>query len=198
MKYLNAIVAAYLAAGAGTLLGYDMGISGGTINYVSEHFKLDSSATGFALSVFIVGATIGSIFTKKLNDDFGRKKALLIGAIFMFLGAIGVYAFGDNFTMFLLMRGIAGAGMGLLFSSEPSYVTEIAPHNIRGGLGSFLQLNTGIGIIIGYGVTFLMVKDASTAMQTGYLWRDVYGTEVIAAGLFLVSLFFIPKSHVWY
>lgn len=197
MKYKQAILSSVIAGNAGLVLGYDMGISGGTIDYVTKHFTLDASMSGFALSVFIVGAVIGSIFTRWLNDTLGRKKALLIGALIMLIGAIGVFLLGANFSLFLLSRGIAGAGMGVLFSSEPSYITEIAPKNIRGALGSILQLTTGIGIIIGYSVTFLMVANASTTMRDSLLWRDVYGTEIIICVAYLLSLLIIVQSPIW-
>lgn len=111
MKYKKAIISAFIAGSAGFVLGYDMGISGGTITNVATHFNLNSAWEGFALSVFIVGAVLGSIFTRKINDELGRKRALIIGTIFMLIGAIGVYLFGDKFQLFLLCRGIAGAGM---------------------------------------------------------------------------------------
>ena len=62
MKYKKAIISAFIAGSAGFVLGYDMGISGGTITNVATHFNLNSAWEGFALSVFIVGAVLGSIF----------------------------------------------------------------------------------------------------------------------------------------
>lgn len=198
MKYKKAIISSFIAGNAGFVLGYDMGISGGTITNVTQHFKLNSAWEGFALSVFIVGAVFGSIFTKTINDELGRKKALIIGTILMLVGAAGVYIFGDSFGLFLLCRGIAGAGMGLLFSSEPSYVTEISPPSIRGGLGSILQFTTGLGIIVGYFVTFTMLKHQSIAQDNIWMWKTIYGTEIIVVALYLVSLFYIVHSPVWF
>lgn len=197
MKYKKAITSGVLAGGAGAVLGNDMGISGGTIDYVAEHFKLDSSGKGFALSVFIVGAILGSIFTRILNDKLGRKKAQIIGAGALLTGATGVYLLGDIYSLFLIFRGVAGAGMGLLFSSEPSYITEISPPKIRGALGSILQLTTGIGIIIGYSVTFFILKGTTSVAENTYLWKTVYGTEIIVTFLFFISLFFIVNSPIW-
>ncbi|MDX8336181.1 sugar porter family MFS transporter [Candidatus Cetobacterium colombiensis] len=198
MKYKKAIISAFIAGSAGFVLGYDMGISGGTINNVSTHFNLNSAWEGFALSVFIVGAVLGSLFTKRINDDFGRKKALIIGTVLMLVGALGVYIFGDKFKYFMFYRGIAGAGMGLLFSSEPSYVTEISPSSIRGGLGSILQFTTGIGIIVGYSVTFIMLKEVNTIQDNNWMWKTIYGTEAIIVGIYLMFLFYIVNSPVWF
>ena len=198
MKYKKAIISAFIAGNAGFVLGYDMGISGGTITNVTTHFKLNSAWEGFALSVFIVGAVFGSIFTKTLNDELGRKKALIIGTVLMLIGATGVYIFGDNFKLFLLCRGIAGAGMGLLFSSEPSYVTEISPPGIRGGLGSILQFTTGLGIIVGYFVTFTMLKYQNMTQDNIWMWKTIYGTEIIVVVLYLFSLFYIVHSPIWF
>lgn len=175
MKYKKAIISAFIAGSAGFVLGYDMGISGGTITNVATHFNLNSAWEGFALSVFIVGAVLGSIFTRKINDEFRRKKALIIGTILMFIGAIGVYLFGNNFKLFLLCRGIAGAGMGLLFSSEPSYITEILPPSIRGGVGSILQFTIGLGIIVGYFITFyIMENNLWNGNYCGYNLSDFF------------------------
>ena len=71
MIYKKAIISASIASWSGFLLGYDMGISGGTLEYVTKHFNLDSSWEGFALSIFILGAILGTICSRKINDDLG-------------------------------------------------------------------------------------------------------------------------------
>ena len=197
MIYKKAIISASIASWSGFLLGYDMGISGGTIEYVTKHFNLDSSWEGFTLSIFILGAILGTIFSRKINDDLGRKKSIIIGCTIMLIGSLGVYFLGDKFELLILFRCLSGAGMGLLSSSERSYVPEVSPPNIRGGLGTIFQLTTGLGIIMGYVVTFLIVKNVSLVQDDSILWKTIYGTEILVVGLYLISLFFMVNSPVW-
>ncbi len=197
MRYMNVILYASVSSLAGGLLGYDMGISGGTISLLSDYFGLDATMKGLVISVFILGAAIGSAFTRVLNDEWGRKMAIFAGAFLFFLGALGVSLFGEDISCFMVMRGLAGIGMGILFSSVPAYITEISPSSLRGRLGSLIQLTTGIGIVIGYGVTYALLEHASHLPALCASWLFIYSTELILAVIYLGLIALIAESPIW-
>ncbi len=199
--YHKAIMCAAISGLIGLIFGYDMGISGGIVHLVQSFFALNASAMGFALSIYIIGASIGSLLTHTCNSYFGRKKTLILFAGLMFFSSVGMYFFGENYTGYLLCRGLEGLGMGLLFSSVPSYITEIAPRKIRGALGSIVQLTTGLGIMIGFALVYIAHETPSALNSIGIYpqdWMSFYQTKIIPNLLYFLLLFFIIESPFWY
>jgi len=47
-------------------------------------------------------------------------------------------------------RLLEGFGVGIISYTVPVYIAEIAPQNMRGGLGSVNQLSVTIGIMLAY------------------------------------------------
>ena len=75
----------------------------------------------------------------------------------------------------------------------PLYIAEIAPSDWRGRLVGFFQVNIVVGILLAY--------ISNTILGALYLgraeWRWQLGVSALPACLFLVTLFFIPRSPRW-
>lgn len=59
-----------------------------------------------------------------------------------------------SFAMLVIGRFIGGIGVGVLSSTAPTYISEIAPPNVR---GAFLALE-GSSIVIGIVIMFYIVS----------------------------------------
>jgi MFS family permease len=80
-------------------------------------------------------------------DKQGRKKALLIGISVTILGVF-VFAFFENFPLFLIGMGISGIGGAFLGSAPAALVGDI----IRGRGGKVValwQMGSDFGMIVG-------------------------------------------------
>ena len=96
---------------------------------------------------------------------------------------------------------------GLAFSSisvASMYIGEIAPPKLRGKLVSMTQINIVLGLSAGYFINYLIIQftnsDASWVDSLGLrenTWRWMLGSEILPALLWLVLLFFIPRSPSW-
>ena len=73
------------------------------------------------------------------------------------------------------------------------YIAEIAPAEWRGRLVGAFQTNVVIGILLAYMSNALIGSMKLGAMQ----WRWELGVSGIPALLFLVALYFIPRSPRW-
>ena len=85
-----------IAALGGFLFGYDEAVISGTISDVSQQFSLDEMAEGWFVGSALFGAIIGVAFAGALSDRFGRKRAMMLSALFLrepitWLKAIGVF-----------------------------------------------------------------------------------------------------------
>jgi len=102
-------------------------------------------------SAFIVGGMVGAMVGGAVADRVGRKRGLLLS---QFMGAIGgiIMAISKSvmaWEVLLVGRLVVGLCAGLNTVLVPVYVSEIAPVNLRGGLGVFNQLAVTFGIFLG-------------------------------------------------
>lgn len=180
----------------GLLFGYDTAVISGAIGNLSDYFKLDPTAKGWAASSALVGCIIGAAFSSFLSEYFGRKISLMIAAILFLISAIGT-AIPESFDTFVAFRIIGGIGVGLASMLSPMYIAEIAPAEHRGRLVSYNQFAIVIGILVVYFVNYFIAQlgDETWNLEVG--WRWMFASEAIPATLFLVLLLLVPKSPRW-
>ncbi|CAG0906420.1 unnamed protein product, partial [Darwinula stevensoni] len=77
---------------------------------------------------------------------------------------------------------------GLNTSLAPMYISEIAPLNLRGGLGVVNQLAVTVGLLLS------MVLGIEQLLGTGEYWPYLFGMAVVPAVLQMVLLFVCPES----
>ncbi|KAF3643306.1 Sugar transporter ERD6-like 4 [Capsicum annuum] len=75
--------------------------------------------------------------------------------------------------------------LAISFAKVPVYIAEIAPQNLRGGLGSVNQLSVTIGIMLAY-LLGLFVN-----------WRVLAVLGALPCLALIPGLFFIPESPRW-
>lgn len=74
-----------------------------------------------------------------LADHIGRKWTLLSSALFFIVSFILLLT-TNNVPQMYVARLIQGFGVGFVMTVQPMYIGEIASDNVRGALGSFMQL----------------------------------------------------------
>ncbi|XP_044754524.1 facilitated trehalose transporter Tret1-like isoform X1 [Coccinella septempunctata] len=148
----------YFAACIGNLAAYTCGISFGWTSPEIPKLKADDSPLETQLtpseeswigSLLPIGAAIGPFFAGVAADKIGRKNSLLL-AIIPFIIAFAMAAFAKTVLVFLILRVLFGLGVGIVFTVLPMYIGEIADDDVRGQLGSFMQLFITIGLTFSY------------------------------------------------
>uniref|UniRef100_A0A7S1AM21 Hexose transporter 1 n=2 Tax=Noctiluca scintillans TaxID=2966 RepID=A0A7S1AM21_NOCSC len=100
-----------------------------------------------AVSAFAFGGMLGTCVFPALADRIGRKETILSTSIFSYL-ACYFMAFPRSWFDLILGRVLVGIGAGGACGAVPSYVTEIAPNELRGTLGTVHQLMITLGILV--------------------------------------------------
>ena len=187
----NIWVWSLVAALAGFLFGFDTVVISGADKQLQELWQTSDAFHGsivmaMALWGTVVGAILGGIPTNK----YGRRNTLIgIGVLYL-VSALGSSLASDPVT-FAIFRFLGGLGVGASTIAAPAYVSEIAPANNRGKLVSLYQFNIVFGILIAFLSNYLLRDFGSEP------WRWMIGAEAVPAILYLILVFFIPKSPRW-
>ena len=175
----------------GFLFGFDTAVISGAEKAIQAEFGLSDLAIGQIVAMALYGTIIGAVFGGIPADRFGRKATLLAIAALYLVSAAGSALAADPFQL-NVFRFLGGLGVGASSVVAPMYITEVAPAAQRGQLVAAFQLNLVIGILMAYFSNYLILNTASTID-----WRLMLGIEVLPALLFLVLLFFVPRSPRW-
>ena len=167
-KYLIFI----LGALGGLLYGYDNGVISGALLFIHKDIPLNSTTEGIVVSSMLIGAIVGAGSSGPLADKLGRRRLVMLIAI-----------------VFIIGRLIIGLAVGGSMSTVPVYLSEMAPTEYRGSLGSLNQLMITIGILAAYLVNYAFADIEG--------WRWMLGLAVVPSVILLVGIYFMPESPRW-
>lgn len=154
-----------------------------TLPKIALFYNIDQTKTSLIASFTFLGMLIGATFFGNVSDYFGRKPliaiTLVLTAVFTALTGIRM-----DFNLLLLVRFLAGMGMGGLLPVVNAYLAEFSPKSIRGRNLVLLEASWAIGSII---IGLFAVTVGKTNWQLDYY-------VFIFSLVFLFTLFSIPES----
>ena len=204
-RYVNTL--AVIASLGGFLFGYDTAVISGTVKFVTTQYDLDSVSTGWYVSSALLGCILGVAIAGILSDQYGRKKVLILSALFFGVSAIGC-AFAVGFKDLVIYRLVGGLGIGVASMVSPLYISELSPSHKRGRLVALYQFAITIGILCSYfsnayllklslSETFAQTTGLTHKIMVSEVWRIMLGTSAVPALIFLLLLWFVPESPRW-
>ncbi|KAG4074657.1 hypothetical protein HA402_004528 [Bradysia odoriphaga] len=155
---------------------------------VSEDFI--KQLRSVAVSIFAIGGMFGGFSGGWMANRFGRKGGLLLNNVLGIAGAclMGFTKISHSYEILFLGRFIIGLNCGLNTSLVPMYISEIAPLNLRGGLGTVNQLAVTIGLLLS------QVLGIEQILGTNDGWPVLLGLAICPAILQLLLLPVCPES----
>lgn len=189
-----------ISALGGLLFGYDTGVINGAQFYLSKYFELDATLKGWVVGSALLGCFVGAIVAGPLSIKIGRKWSLIISAVLFSVSAWGSglpEMLPETVTMLVVFRIIGGLGIGIASMNAPMYIAEIAPSNIRGKMVTYYQLAIVVGFFVVFLATYFIGNSLTEAQNLEFGWRRMFWSELVPSLLFLVLLFFVPKSPRW-
>src|SRR5258708_33959219 len=173
----------------GWMLGaFDVMLFALVLPAVRADLGLTGSQAGFLGSVMLVAAAAGGVAFGWFADRFGRTRALMLSVVLysVFTFACG---FAHSLEQFALFRIFLGLGMGGVWSSGASLVSESWPAQHRGKALGFMQS----GWAIGYAAAGL----GNGFVQPRYGWRPVFFIGILPALFTIWSQRRVNQRAIW-
>lgn len=152
---------------------------------MSDEYGITHSSASVLALVALTGTTVGSVLWGRVADSFGRRAAILLGAL-MFVGT-AICGAMPTFEWNLVMCFLMGASAGGLLPITFTLMAETVPAAHRGWL---LVALGGIGTSAGY----LLAAGAAAVLEPLFSWRVLWLLGLPTGAIILVLYRFIPES----
>lgn len=166
--------------------GFDTQAVAFTAPALLVHFDLETGALAPILTAGIVGMTIGAMLLGLVGDKLGRRKTLIICTAIFSLATIFI-AYATNVDQILVLRFIAGLGMGGATPVLLALAAEYSPQRFKG------TVTTGVLLALPAGAMLGGLLAAKILPVLG--WQGIY---LIGGGfpllLLFVMYFLLPES----
>ena len=182
-----------VATFGGLLFGYDTGVINGAFSSLKTNMALTPETEGLVMGILLIGAAIGSVCGGKLADFFGRRTYLIWLSVIFFGGAV-LSAVAPNVTSLLLARFLLGYAVGGASVTAPTFISEVAPTEMRGRLTGLNE----VAIVVGQLAAFAI--NAAIGFGFGHLpdvWRYMLIVQALPAIFLLIGMLRSPESPRW-
>ncbi|MCE3550435.1 MFS transporter [Pseudonocardia sp. RS11V-5] len=168
---------------------WDVALNGFLTPLLGSEFGLSTGQRGLVATANLVGMAVGAIAWGTIADRMGRKKAfsitLMIFALFSVLGALS-----PSWEMFLVLRFLAGVGLGGCIPVDYAIVSEFSPMKQRGRVLAAMDGWWPVGTTLaGLTATFLV--------PVGGNWRWMLALMVLPAILLFWIRRGVPESPIY-
>ncbi|WP_433505234.1 MFS transporter [Pseudonocardia halophobica] len=168
---------------------WDVSLNGFLTPLLGTEFGLSTGQRGLVATANLIGMAVGAIAWGTIADRMGRKKAfsitLMIFALFSVLGALS-----PSWEIFLVLRFLAGVGLGGCIPVDYAIVSEFSPKKQRGRVLAAMDGWWPIGTTLA-GVT------ATFLVPVGGNWRWMLALMVLPAILLFWVRRGVPESPLY-
>jgi len=184
---------------------YDFALFGYFASIIAPLFFPTASATSSVLSTWAVFAggflmrPVGASVFGYIGDRIGRRKVLFLSAILMALPTfcLGILPTHDQIGMWaavllVVVRLLQGFSVGGEFTGSVTYMVETAPRDRRGLAGSWANVGSMSGILLGSGVAALATSVLSHDQVVSWGWRIPF---LFGGVLGIIAIFLVRRLH---
>lgn len=166
--------------------GFDVVIISYTAPAISAEWGLAADQLGLVFSAGVLGMTLGAMFLSSLSDLYGRR---LVATVMLLLAGVATYAaiYAITVTQLIVLRLIAGLGLGALMATLAPWCSEFSPKRYRTLILAILFSGGAMGPVLGGIIAAPLISE--------YGWRPIFQyagllTILVAALVYLV----VPES----
>ncbi|WP_312979637.1 aromatic acid/H+ symport family MFS transporter [Corynebacterium sp.] len=173
--------------------GYDLVVYGAVLPQLlsdpTQIGEISAQTGGLLGSYALIGVLIGSLGAGAIGDRVGRRRVMLVAAVWFSLG-MGLTAMTQSITSFGVLRFLTGIGVGMIVATGGAIVAEFAPADRRNLFNAITYSGIPAGGFMASVLAMVFLSDIG--------WRGMFFIGA-APLLFLVPMiwFWLPESPRW-
>lgn len=193
-KYVTYL--AILTASFGYIFDFDSAVISSSIEALTKTFNVSKDMTGLFITIVLIGGLLGGFLGGVFSEKIGRKKTIVYSLLGFLIGGVFTILSRDV-ELFLTGRFIMGLGLGSIFLVGSIYIIEISPIESRGKNGTINQLFMPLGLVVGFGLAYLVNKYLTSTHLLENSWRILFFLETIQGMIIFLLFLKIPESPRW-
>lgn len=148
-------------------------------------------------ALFLIGWGLGGLTIGALGDRYGRMRMLSVSIVIYSLGT-GATALAQDTDQFLILRIVAGFGIGGVFGLAVAIITDTFTGATRVAMLAGLQLLSVVGNI-GAALTKMGFDGlaAGGSIAQDQVWRWLFGVGTLPIVLAAVATLFLREPESW-
>lgn len=183
-----------LAALGLLLSGYNNFIISLALIEIKPLFHLTAAQSGLVAAATLVGMLVGALTLGRLADVVGRRTALLVDLTLVAVFA-ALSAFVTGAPLLIVLRFLAGTGIGAGYPIGASFVADVSPDHSRGRFMTLAFAGWGIGAFVAALVGWLLIKGAP--FTTGWRFMLASGAVPALVAFAIIVAIKLPESPRW-
>src|SRR5580704_13526549 len=166
--------------------GFDVQAIGYVAPAIKHEWLISDPVLGRVVSAALVGVLVGSLFLSMLADKIGRRP-ILVGSCLFFSVTTLLTARAQSVDQLMIIRFIAGIGLGAIMPNSMALVGEYAPKRLRVITMMIVSNGFTLGAALGGFLASWMIPH--------FGWRSIFycgGALPLIGGVAMV--FMLPES----
>ncbi|NXM69651.1 GTR10 protein, partial [Serilophus lunatus] len=172
----------------GLIFGYELGIISGALLQLQTDFHLSCFKQEVLVSAVLIGALLASLVGGILIDHHGRRRAILVSNLVLFVGSL-MLTLARSLTVLVLGRVTVGFAISVSSMACCIYVSEMVAAHQRGLLVSLYEAGITVGILLSYALNYIFAD-----VDEG--WRYMFGLAMAPTAMQFLSILFLPVNPV--
>jgi MFS family permease len=181
----HTLVASFLSYGFDAI---DFMILAFTLPFIMKEFGISLEVAGLLGTAGMIGVGVSGVLVGLFSDRYGRKTALITSISIFGAFTLAIY-FARDWTDILILRFLAGLGLGGVWGAVSTLVTESWPKETRGRAVTFVLSAWPLGVM------------AAALMVTGFLKTHGWHFVFLLGGSSLLLIPYVwlcvPESNEW-
>lgn len=171
---------------------FEVTLIGNVLGALKDRFGLGADAMSLLLGAWFAGLMLGAAGFGHLADRLGRRRVFLASLLLYGLATLAA-ALAPNLAALLVLRLLAGIGVGAEYAAINAAIAELVPSRSRGRAAALVLNFWPIGSLVAALLAWLVLS----ALPADIGWRVVFGFGGVIA---LSSAWFrrhLPESPRW-
>jgi putative MFS transporter len=173
---------------------YEVFLGGVLAPVLATEFKLGTIGKAMVIAAGFAGMFVGANVLSVVADRLGRRRVFILNLLVYSLFSLAA-AFSPNVETFLVLRFLAGIGLGAELVLVDTYLAEFVPARVRGRMTAWAYTIGFLGVPLAALLGGKLVAHHQLLGIDGWRWLLVFGG--LGAVFVLAIRTMLPESPRW-